>query len=159
MDLDVYYIPDSEHVIVLAWQVEEAGSRVEAELGRILGVAKDHAALSLSSPGSRPVAVYDPINNGVWVKIKGRSGRNVSVRPSPELCKNLPGSPALSQLYTPKPSLDARMTCWLRSSCVSAQKLAAALTGAMKVPCQRLRRIFSASSAGCLSRHACDAPK
>lgn len=74
---------------MLACQVEEAGGRVEAELGRILGVANDHATESLSSPGSRAVAVYDPINNGVWVKIKGRSGRNVSVRPSPEICKCL----------------------------------------------------------------------
>lgn len=60
-------------------QVEAAGSRVEAELGRILGVVNTHIASTPTSLARQAVAVPDVINNGVWVKLQGRSGRKVPV--------------------------------------------------------------------------------
>ena len=60
-------------------QVEAAGSRVEAELGRILGVVNTHIASTPASLARQAVAVPDVINNGVWVKLQGRSGRKVPV--------------------------------------------------------------------------------
>ena len=60
-------------------QVEAAGSRVEAELGRILGVVNTHIASTPTSLARQAVAVPDIINNGVWVKLQGRSGRKVPV--------------------------------------------------------------------------------
>ncbi len=112
--------PDDEQPIVMAWQVEETGSRVEAELGRILRLANDHATTSLSAPGSRAVAVYDPINNGVWVKMKGRSGRNVSVRPSPQLCEYLlPGSACTHKITHASATLHGMtLTCCVSRCCV-----------------------------------------
>ena len=54
-------------------QVEAAGDRVEAELGAVLAVAtgvwRDRDAL----PALRPVAVFDPVNNAVWLKAPARS--------------------------------------------------------------------------------------
>ena len=60
-------------------QVEAAGARVEAELGRILGLCDTHIASGPPGAASRAVAVYDCINNGVWVKLQGRNGRKVPV--------------------------------------------------------------------------------
>ena len=60
-------------------QVEAAGSRVEAELGRILGVVNTHIASTPASLARQAVAVPDVINNGIWVKLQGRSGRKVPV--------------------------------------------------------------------------------
>ena len=65
----------SSHIM----QVEAAGSRVEAELGRILGVVNTHIASTPASLARQAVAVPDVINNGVWVKLQGRSGRKVPV--------------------------------------------------------------------------------
>ena len=63
----------------LVLQAEVAGDRVQGELDRILGVCTTHIANTPSSTAARAVAVYDPINNGVWVKLQGRSGKNVAV--------------------------------------------------------------------------------
>lgn len=60
-------------------QVETAGDRVQRELDRILGVCRTHIASTPPGPATRAVAVYDPINNGVWVKLEGRTGKKVPV--------------------------------------------------------------------------------
>lgn len=59
--------------------MEAAGARLEAELARILGLCDAHVAVGSSSAAARAVAVYDCINNGVWVKLQGRNGRKVPV--------------------------------------------------------------------------------
>ena len=59
--------------------MEAAGSRVEAELARILSLCDTHIASGPPSAATRAAAVYDCINNGVWVKLQGRNGRKVSV--------------------------------------------------------------------------------
>ena len=60
-------------------QVEAAGARVEAELGRILALCDTHITSGPIGAASRAVAVYDCVNNGVWVKLQGRNGRKVPV--------------------------------------------------------------------------------
>ena len=63
----------------LVLQAEAAGDRVQRELERILGVCTTHIANTPTTTAMRALAVHDPINNGVWVKLQGRSGKYVAV--------------------------------------------------------------------------------
>ena len=67
-------------------QVIAAGCRVEDELGRILGVVQTHIDAVPGRPAAQAIAAYDTLNNGVWVKLRGRSGKKVPVRKAPLHC-------------------------------------------------------------------------
>lgn len=61
--------------------MEEAGSRLEAELDRVLQAATAVWAQQASLPALKPTAVYDPVNNSIWLKAIHRS----PVRSLPQL--------------------------------------------------------------------------
>ena len=57
----------------LCGQVEAAGEGVEAELGAMLAATTSLWQESNPLPALRPVAVFDPVNNAVWLKVAARS--------------------------------------------------------------------------------------
>lgn len=54
-------------------QVEAAGSRLEAELGRVLSACMGAWEAASSLAALRPVTVYDPVNVAVWLKAIAKS--------------------------------------------------------------------------------------
>ncbi|BDA51431.1 probable DNA mismatch repair protein MutS at C-terminar half [Coccomyxa sp. Obi] len=99
-------------------EVEAAGSRLEAELARVLKAATRTWEASSSLAALRPATIYDPVNNSVWLKAIARSpvfkeaGRLGLIHPH-----NRNGELVKDRLSTPE--LEAAMEAY-RAACAAA---------------------------------------